>query len=208
MIVSFSGIDGSGKSTYSSKLCEMLKKRGYMAKIGIPEYNCNSIVKNYCRLRFNDEHAYYPLLDSKFYLSTIALDWINWLQSEYMNNTNVIYCCDRYLIDTYTQAIQYNCELTFLQQLFEIFPKPDLSFFLNIEPESADKRLRLRKYPPRHSLESFDELKRLNESFKTARAATKWSFIDVDPETDINKNLENILEKTILKYEKNKSNNI
>lgn len=196
MLVTFSGIDGSGKSTYSGRLAKELSSLGIASAATRPAYKGNKIVKKYCLHRYGDEYAYYPNLSSNFYLSVLALDWIDWLHDYLLPQLNKqVHCCDRYIIDVYSQAIQYGANIDFLQELFEPFPTPDLSFYLDVEPVEAVKRIQERTELPQHSLESLSELERLTTSFQQVEAMMNWNFVKLDAKNSIHDNLAMIIKK-------------
>ena len=121
------------------------------------------------------------------------MDWIDWWNQELKEHQNKIYCCDRYIIDVYSQAVQYGANLNFLCQLFEVFPKPDFSFFINIEPEEAVSRIKSRQELPQHSLESLSELQKLTTSFSTVQNLLEWEFIYLDGTKSVEENIKYVL---------------
>jgi thymidylate kinase len=180
VIISFSGLDGSGKSTLASEVAAELGQLGMPARLGRPQYRGNSIVKEYCLLRYGDEHSYYPNLDSNFYLSTLALDWMDWWLHEVVCHVDQVFCCDRYIVDVFAQAVQYKADLGFLKHLLLVMPRPELSFYLEITPEQAAERVKKRCHPPPHRLESLPELRRLRDSYAEVERLIGWEFIRLD----------------------------
>ncbi|MFM7850449.1 MAG: hypothetical protein ACKO96_00685, partial [Flammeovirgaceae bacterium] len=86
MIITFSGIDGSGKTYFAENLARVLKDRGVDAQCKRPAYVSNDVVKNFCRDRFGDPYLYFPNLDATFYINTLLVDWIDFLQTELKNH--------------------------------------------------------------------------------------------------------------------------
>src|SRR5690625_4655497 len=117
-IISFSGIDGSGKTSISKSLAEKFSSNGIPSKYMRPAYNNNSLVKKYCGQKFNDEHAYYTKLNSDFYISSLTLDWLDWWYNQIKEECDFLFI-DRYIIDVYTQALQYNADVTIVNPLFD-----------------------------------------------------------------------------------------
>jgi thymidylate kinase len=191
MIITFSGIDGSGKTYLSEKLTQLLCKMDIEAFYKKPAYTCNDIVKNFCKNRFGDEYQYFPKLDPTFYINVLLTDWIDFLQSDLMNHQGKILICDRYIVDVLAQGIHYGAQLKAVENLLHYFPTPDYSFYLEIEPECAYNRLTKRAFPPRHHLESLSNLNLLELAYKKIKKEVQWDFISIsandEPEILIDK---------------------
>ncbi|WP_121639585.1 deoxynucleoside kinase [Virgibacillus sp. Bac330] len=189
MIVSFSGIDGSGKTSMSKRLAKYFNEIGIKSRYMRPNYDNNEIIKKYCFNKYNDEHAYYPNLNSDLYLSSLTMDWLNWWYNSTIEE-NTLYFCDRYIIDVYTQSLQYNANPEVVSPLFEALPKPLISFYLDIKPENAENRIKKRSYPEQHKLESLNELKRLQKNYKIAEKNSKWSYHYLNAEGKFEQNVQ------------------
>jgi dTMP kinase len=195
MIIAFSGIDGSGKTTYSKVLAACLGKMGIRASYSRPAYHANEIVKAHCERHLGDAHAYYPGLDPDFYLSTLAIDWMQWeLERVSKGETNDVHCCDRHILDVFAQAHQYGARFSFLETIFAVFGAPDLNFWLDISPENAHRRIVVRGEPKPHRLESLPELKRLKTAYEKVMPYAKRRPIRLDAMADLQENIGTIIE--------------
>lgn len=185
-IVTFSGIDGSGKTRMARSLAARLRERGHHAIYGRPQYRSNAQVLRYCAHRFGDEYAYFPRLPPDFYISILSLDWLSWHMDvlEAVPDETVV-CCDRYVIDVYAQAVQYGARLEPIQEVFRVFRQPDLSVFLETSPADAVRRIRERGDPPPHRLETLENLTALAACYDVAAARLNWPFARLANDGDI-----------------------
>lgn len=183
MIITFSGIDGSGKTHFAENVSRLLQGEGIDAQCQRPAYRANDIVKFFCKDRFGDPYLYFPKLDPTFYINTLLVDWIDFLQRTLKDHEGKVLICDRYIMDVLAQGIHYNAELKGFDQLIGFFPTPDFSFFLEVEPQQAYDRLSKRKHPAIHHLESLDNLIVLNDAYKQIRNTGPWKFHSISHDT-------------------------
>lgn len=183
MIVTFSGIDGSGKTTRCEALVRLLRDRGLPAVVSKPAYEANDAVKDFCEWAYGDRFAYFDRLDSDFYISCLTADWLRYLARALSNSKSQILICDRYIYDVVAQAIHMRARATTLRRLQGFFPKPDISFFLEIAREDAFERLRKRAEPKLHIAESLSELHVLHEAYEELRRGSDWDLVSVPEAT-------------------------
>jgi len=149
------GVDGSGKATQTKILATKLKKVGYKTKIiSFPQYNKKSagLVEEYLKGKYGQAEEINPFIASMFY----ALDRFdagfkirNWLKKGYL----VI--ADRY---TFSNAAHQGSKIknlsarkkyfTWLNNLeYKLFniPRPDITFYLDIDAKIRQKLLNNRK---------------------------------------------------------------
>jgi thymidylate kinase len=174
MIITFSGIDGSGKTYASEKVTKMLIKEGVNARKISPRYATNNIMKDFCERYFGDRYLYIPKLDSNIYMSGLMIDWLAFLEETLRSHAYQIFISDRYVYDVIAQAKHYNAEPQPLVDLIKFFPVPDLSFYLDIEPTQAYERLAQRDFPKMHHLESLDNLEILKRCYDEVRDMLSW----------------------------------
>lgn len=192
-IISFSGIDGSGKTQLAQRLAAALRGRGVNAVYGRPEYACNAKVMRYCEMRFGNEYAYYPSLPPDFYISILSVDWLVWYM-DFLRGLpdDAVVCCDRYIIDVYAQAVQYGARLEPLQEVFSVFPVPELTVFLETPPDVAVARIAQRGSPA-HRLESLEHLTELFDSYAVAADRVGWTFTRLNNAGGLESTLQTVL---------------
>jgi len=183
VIVTFSGIDGSGKTTRCQALVRLLKARGLPAVSGRPAYEANDAVKDFCGWAYGDRFAYFSQLNGEFYVSCLIADWMGYLARVLSKARAEILICDRYIYDVLAQAIHMKAQATVLRQLWPLFPPPDIGYFLDVSPDVAHARLRMRLESPIHVAESLDELRVLRGAYDQLTRNLDWNPVVVKEPT-------------------------
>lgn len=175
IIISFSGIDGSGKTTYAQKIATALYDRGYNSEYCKPEYVVNEIIKKYCENQFGDPFSYIPNINGNVYIYGILIDWLDTFNKKLQNHSDKILVLDRYVYDILAQGLHYNADIEPMIELIPHFSQPTISYFINIEPIEAYQRLKERLSPPIHHLESLDNLQILNKCYSEVFSRINWN---------------------------------
>lgn len=183
MIVTFSGIDGSGKTTRCQVLVRLLRERGLPAVLSKPAYEANDAVKDFCEWAYGDRFAYFNQLNGEFYISCLIADWLAYLARVLSRAGEQILVCDRYIHDVLAQAIHMKAQAVVLRELWSLFPKPDIEYFLDVSPEVAHERLKARSELPIHRAESLGELKVLTGAYGELAQDLKWNRVVVGDAT-------------------------
>ena len=183
MIVTFSGIDGSGKTTRCHALVRLLQERGLPAASGKPTYESNEAVKDFCGWAYGDRFAYFHQLNGEFYISCLIADWLGYLARVLSKSPARILVCDRYIHDVLAQAIHMKSKATVLRELWSLFPQPDIGYFLDVSPEVAHERLKARHELPMHAAESLDELRVLRGAYSEIARNLDWNPVVVKDTT-------------------------
>lgn len=185
MIVSCSGIDGSGKTELARRLASELAKLGLDAECVRPRYVCNEIVKRFCATRFGDPNLHVTKMRPGTYIAALLLDWLDLLHESLEAHCGRVLVCDRYVFDVMAQAIHYGADVEPVLDFLRFFPSPDVSFFLDVTPTVAHARLVARSDPPVHVLESLDHLETLAGAYHQVRARLAWRPIVLGAEIDL-----------------------
>ena len=145
-LITFSGIDGSGKTTLAKLLYTYLDKKG----VPVFQYKTPSIkIKQYSYQK-EYELSYFNTDESKldlFSLCTISLgDRYLLLKKSIIQQLKegAIVICDRYVFTAFVEMLSFNLpkqEVRLIKQLIKRFLQPDLAFFLEVDPEIAFKRI-------------------------------------------------------------------
>jgi thymidylate kinase len=174
MLVTMSGIDGSGKTSLTRRVAERLKQQSRLVKVIQPEYRANDVIKEFCYNNFGDRFAYFPNIDPNVYISALMVDWLQLLNAAQFDDAHCVILSDRYIYDVLAQAVHYGAELRFFLQLAASFPVPALSFFLDVSPATASAGLDARKNPPKNRLESLEHLTTLYGAYSIVRTQLHW----------------------------------
>jgi thymidylate kinase len=183
MIVTFSGIDGSGKTTRCQSLVRLLRERGLPAVSSKPAYEANDAVKDFCQWAYGDRFAYFNQLNGEFYLSCLTADWLRYLARTLSQTRAEILVCDRYIYDVLAQAIHMKAHATTLRQFWPLFPRPDIGYFLQVSPEVAYERLWGRAESPIHIAETLEELRVLDGAYGELAKTLDWNPVVVGERT-------------------------
>jgi thymidylate kinase len=183
MIVTFSGIDGSGKTTRCRLLERSLQERGLPALAIKPDYEANEAVKDFCAWAYGDRFAYFSRLEGEFYISCLSADWLAYLARVLSKADRKILICDRYIYDVLAQATHMKAEAAVLRRLWALFPRPDIGYFLDVLPEVAYRRLESRAELPMHQAESLGELRVLHQAYRKLAEQLDWNLAVVTEST-------------------------
>jgi thymidylate kinase len=155
VIVTFSGIDGSGKTTLSRDLAASLIRRGIPARVGRPAYEANDA------------------------------DWLDHLAGTLCATQGLVLVCDRYIFDVLAQALHMKAHARALLDAWNEFPVPALSYFVDIPPAMAFERLLQRSGQPIHRAEQLEELETLRAAYDGVIATTSWMPRVLDPSPEV-----------------------
>ncbi len=183
-LLSFSGLDGSGKTTLSEAVADALRSAGVDAVSTRPDYHGIGAVRAYCEQRFGNRYAYDTELDPDFYLSTLAADWLVWIhETLHGDPPAAVICLDRYAPDLIAQAHRHRARVEPIRDLVSSFP-PATSFLLDIAPTVAAGRLERRSDSPRNDVEHDAALVAMVEGF--AIAERSWPLQRLEAERTVN----------------------
>ncbi|MCX4474626.1 hypothetical protein OOK41_30685 [Micromonospora sp. NBC_01655] len=177
MLITFSGIDGSGKTTYAETVAEALRRRGLPAFAGRPVYLTCKAVESFCEAQFGSLTSFVTRLDPQVYLHALMADWLEHLTRTLRHHEGKIILCDRYVYDVCAQLLHYRTDPAPALRLLGYFPRPALSYFLTVSPEQARARIDRRGQAPR-DLESLDNLMVLDQAYRDVRELLAWSPVE------------------------------
>lgn len=176
MLVTFSGIDGAGKSTYAERVAGELSQAGYPAEVARPRYLTCKSIEAFCELKFGSLTSFVDCLSPQVYLHALMADWLDFYTLSLGSHENRILVCDRYLPDVFAQLLHYGADPQPALDLVKHFPTPQLSYLLEITPRVAADRIEGRG-GPRRELESLANLEQLERIYCRVRDLLGWSPI-------------------------------
>lgn len=175
MFITFEGIDGSGKTTQAKMLAESLEKAGYKVLItrepGGTEFadKIRSIVK--------DPSIKIDGLTEYLLFASARADHIEKVIKPALKE-NTIVICDRFIDSSYAyQGYGKNVNLEFINNTNKVIIGdlyPDLTFYIDISPEEAMKRIEYRN-------ETKDRLETNNLGFFMSVVDGYYDLLGKDP---------------------------
>lgn len=145
--ITFEGIDGSGKSTLAKIICKELKKRGVKIKSTVEP--TDSWLGKTVKRGFNSKTD--SLAETFLFLADRSLHAVQ--IKKWLSDGNIV-LCDRYHDSTVAYQSVTLGEgfsgsgidvIKWLLSFEKLFPRPDITFLLTIEPKKALSRLTNRK---------------------------------------------------------------
>lgn len=170
-LIAFEGLDQSGKETQAQTLRDALKASGHKARfLTFPDYG-TSIGEEIARA-LQGERDYGPdvmqlLFIANRYERKPEID--RWLEG------GLVLLCDRYLASSVAYGEAQDLDASWLAETQKFLPRPDLTVWLDIAPETAVRR----KTADRDRYErDLALLARVRESYRRQAAAPGWVRID------------------------------
>ena len=163
MLIVICGIDGSGKTTQIQMLKEKLEEKNliYLTKQPTNFYRRYDRFRNYVNSDIKKEIS---ILYELALLS--AADRMRHYNLEIETNNNKIIICDRYVFSSYAYFMARGLkDITWLKEINKWSKLPDLTFYLDISPEIAFKRIINREGKSKKKEESDMNIMRKVRSF-------------------------------------------
>lgn len=186
MIVTFSGMDGSGKSTLSTKLCENLEvKKVSCVKLELAGYYLLSNVTHLWQRKKSIGSKSNPyLLDVKkspvlkiWPFFAFADDILRYFLVLKPLSRRKYVICDRYIYDKIIGFVHYGYLNKFIARLMiKLVPKPDRSYILEVIPEKALKREQGEKH-------KFKFYNRLSALYRELMPEGEYNYLDTSGKT-------------------------
>jgi len=142
LFVCVEGLDGCGKTTQTKLLVKRLKKMGYHAvytaepsrgKVG-------SFIRKYC---LHGERRVLTVVEALLF----AADRFEHVESEIIPalNEGKIVASDRYVYSSLAYQGAAGLDLEWIKRINEYAIRPNLAIFIDVEPETVIRRLKLKK---------------------------------------------------------------
>ncbi len=170
MLISFSGIDGCGKTTFATQVIELLKTRGLKAKcLRVTDTAISrklgelfkKISGKRTKSAASSSGSVFAFFRKMFLVFDVLLFWIVLLRAR-VTGTNLV--CDRYFFDSIIHLKYLGISINLFENfLFALAPEPDIAFLLIVPVEVAkgrDKDFSNNFYKEKHSyyIEVFEKI--------------------------------------------------
>jgi dTMP kinase len=178
MLIAFEGLDQSGKETQAQTLRDALKADGHKARfLSFPDYG-TSIGEEIARA-LQGEREYTPDVMQLLFIANRyerKPDIQRWLEG------GLVLLCDRYAASSIAYGEAQDLNPAWLADAQRFLPKPQLTIWLDIDPETAVRR----KAAGRDRYERDPALlSRVRESYSRQAAAPDWVRIDGEQAKDV-----------------------
>lgn len=171
VLVAFEGLDQSGKQTQTRLLSEWLGLRGRKTRVvSFPDYT-TSIGEEIARALCG-ERAYAPDVMQLLFIANRyehRAEMVRWLEE------GCVLLCDRYAGSSVAYGEAHGLDPLWLTDTQKFLPQPDLTFVVDISPETAMRR----KAAGRDRYErDLDLLGRVRASYLRQASQPNWVRID------------------------------
>lgn len=200
-LITFEGIDGSGKTTQINLLKEYLFKLGYNI-IVLREPGGTHVGEKIRNILLDEENKIVPVSEALLYAASRAE-----LVSEIIIPSlkiGKIVILDRFVDSSIVyQGYARGIGIKAVEEINNIAIsglKPDLTIYLDIKPEEALKRINQRHDRDRLEMEDIDFHKKVYEGYKNLILSNPERFAVIDATCDVNviqKNIINEIKKII-----------
>jgi dTMP kinase len=178
MLIAFEGLDQSGKETQAQTLRDALKAEGHKARfLSFPDYG-TSIGEEIARA-LQGEREYTPDVMQLLFIANRyerKPDIQRWLDG------GLVLLCDRYAASSIAYGEAQDLNPAWLADAQRFLPKPQLTIWLDIDPETAVRRKAVGRDRYEQDLAL---LSRVRESYSRQAAAPDWVRIDGEQAKDV-----------------------
>ncbi len=172
LLIAFEGLDQSGKQTQAELLRDRLKEQGHKVRLlSFPDYG-TSIGEEIARA-LQGERDYGPDVMQLLYVANRYErkdEILRWLEG------GLILICDRYRASSVAYGEAHDLDGAWLADMQKYLPEPDITFLLDIAPETSARR----KTSDRDKFErDLALLARVRDSY-LRQAGEGWIRLDAD----------------------------
>ncbi|MEM2094523.1 MAG: dTMP kinase [Candidatus Bathyarchaeia archaeon] len=170
VLVVIDGLDGSGKSTQALRLYKFLRGRGKSVCLRIHPSSDNFLgLQTRKSLQSKGRNAH--LSAALFYMFDVFRSIILYSRQKYDYIVFVRYLMGTAYLPTPLCLVAYKFFAT-------LVPRPDFTFFLDVTPEEASKRVKTRQ--KQEMFETPEELKQVRQRSLSLAKRGRWTIIDAE----------------------------
>jgi dTMP kinase len=177
MLIAFEGLDQSGKETQAQQLKERLRQRGKRVRLlSFPDYG-TSIGEEIARA-LAGEREYGPDVMQLLFVANrherreAITEWLG---------GGFVLICDRYRASSIAYGEAQGLDAQWLEDVQRFLPVPDLTFYIDIAPETGAAR-------KAHDRDRYERdlalLGRVRESYRRQAQQPNWVLIDGERSKD------------------------
>ncbi len=200
----FEGIEGSGKTTLTQELYLILKKKMDVKLTQEPTRNTptGDLIQKILTKKKKVPQKTLALLFAADRLAHVENELLPWL------NEGKVVICDRYLFSSLAYQGAMEIDLCWLLQIndYEVIPKPDLLFFIEIPVDIALNRID--KRPSKTLFDSFDFLNKVQKIYKEILIGEKFQIEKLDGTKSVDFLIEKITQITSEFIKRHNSDNL
>ena len=177
MLIAFEGLDQSGKETQSKQLRDRLRSAGHKARVvSFPDYG-TSIGEEIARA-LQGERDYGPDVMQLLY---VANRYERKPDIDRWQRAYITLLCDRYVASSIAYGEAQGLDVAWLVSIQQFLPRPDLTVFLDIAPETALERKAIGRdrYEQDHALQVA-----VRKSYLRQAADASWLRVDGERSPD------------------------
>jgi len=139
VLIAFEGIDGSGKSSQASLLKDWIemKRDAYLTEWNSSEW-IHDIIKE-----AKKKDLLTPLTFSLIHATDFADRYERYILP--MLKSGFVVICDRYIYTAYVRDTVRGVKLDWVKKLYSFAIKPDVTFYIRVQPEVALERIKKSK---------------------------------------------------------------
>jgi dTMP kinase len=149
-LVSFAGIDGSGKSTQVAAVARRLRDLGADVASSKTRLSATYSIFALSERLFDDPHAYHPGIPATLREFVIASDVVQHFHTEIAAQLaagrTVVWDRGPLCYEAYARA--YGASMEWVGPMLALVPQPDVTFLLDVDPDLAWERIRRRTEKP------------------------------------------------------------
>ncbi len=143
MLIALIGQDGAGKSTQSLMLQDWLNSIGKSVCVLDKWDVLDAAQHNECRFMSGDRHQLRVCIsEMEGHARALFLMWTMHItmQKKMQANPDTVFISDGYWVKHAASEIVYGIDSAWVENLVSVFPKPDLTFYFEIDPLLAANR--------------------------------------------------------------------
>jgi dTMP kinase len=190
LFICVEGLDGCGKTTQAKLLVRKLKKMGWDA-VYTAEPSRGEIGKFIQKYCLHSEKRTFPIVEALLF----AADRFEHVKKEVVPalNEGKIVVSDRYVYSSLAYQGATGLDLKWIEMINEHAIRPNLAFFVDVEPEAVIKRLKLKK----SVMENLETQRKVREVY--VKLVEKEELVRIDGNRSEKKVADDIL-KVVLKF--------